>query len=78
MSLGKKQNHILPIPKTRIMRVFVGILLIIGGVFSFLPILGVWMIPLGLVFLAVDSKRFRRYKRHMEAVFIKIYKRFKP
>jgi len=29
-------------------------LLIVGGVFSFLPVLGVWMLPLGLMLLAVD------------------------
>ncbi len=32
----------------------VALLLIAGGVFSFLPILGVWMLPLGLLLLAVD------------------------
>lgn len=30
------------------------LLLIVGGVFSFLPILGIWMLPLGLLLLAVD------------------------
>jgi hypothetical protein len=32
----------------------VALLLIAGGFFSFLPILGVWMLPLGLLLLAVD------------------------
>jgi hypothetical protein len=32
----------------------VALLLIVGGVLSFLPILGVWMLPLGLLLLAVD------------------------
>ncbi len=30
------------------------LLLIAGGLFSFLPILGIWMLPLGLLLLAVD------------------------
>lgn len=30
------------------------ILLIIGGLLSFLPVLGIWMLPLGLLLLAVD------------------------
>lgn len=30
------------------------LLLIAGGVFSFLPVLGIWMLPLGLLLLAVD------------------------
>lgn len=32
----------------------VALLLIVGGVFSFLPVLGIWMLPLGLLLLAVD------------------------
>jgi len=35
-------------------RSFVGILLMIGGVFGFLPVLGFWMFPLGLAFIALD------------------------
>jgi hypothetical protein len=31
-----------------------GILLVLGGIFSFLPVLGIWMLPLGLLLLAVD------------------------
>ena len=31
------------------------ILLILGGLLSFLPILGIWMLPLGLMLLAPDS-----------------------
>lgn len=32
----------------------IALCLISGGVFSFLPVLGVWMLPLGLLLLAVD------------------------
>ncbi|MCP3395361.1 hypothetical protein NLM27_42305 [Bradyrhizobium sp. CCGB12] len=35
-------------------RLIAALLLIIGGIFSFLPILGVWMLPLGLLFIAQD------------------------
>ena len=31
-----------------------------GGVFSFLPVLGLWMLPLGLLVLAVDIPPLRR------------------
>jgi hypothetical protein len=41
-------------PSSRIVRIPLGILLILGGVFSFLPLLGVWMLPLGLFLLALD------------------------
>ena len=29
-------------------------LLVLGGIFSFLPVLGIWMLPLGLLLLALD------------------------
>ena len=36
----------------RFLRILLGVLLIIGGVLGFLPILGFWMLPLGVVVLA--------------------------
>lgn len=30
------------------------LILIVGGFLSFLPVLGIWMLPLGLLLLAVD------------------------
>jgi hypothetical protein len=41
-------------PSSFWMRLVVAILLVLGGVFSFLPILGLWMLPLGLLFIAQD------------------------
>ena len=36
------------------LRTLLGILLMIGGVLGFLPILGFWMFPLGMAFIALD------------------------
>ncbi len=41
-------------PYARLLRIPLGLLLILGGVFSILPILGLWMMPFGLLLLAVD------------------------
>jgi hypothetical protein len=41
-------------PGARWVRVPLGILLVLGGIFSFLPVLGIWMLPLGLLLLALD------------------------
>lgn len=41
-------------PGARWLRIPLAILLILGGVFSFLPVLGIWMLPLGLLLLALD------------------------
>jgi hypothetical protein len=41
-------------PSSRLLRIPLAILLVVGGVFSFLPILGLWMLPLGLLLIAQD------------------------
>ena len=41
-------------PSSRYARIPLAILLILGGVFSFLPVLGLWMLPLGLLLFAQD------------------------
>ena len=41
-------------PSSFVVRLVVAMLLILGGIFSFLPILGIWMLPLGLLFIAQD------------------------
>ncbi len=46
-------------PGARLIRVPLGILLVLGGVFSFLPVLGIWMLPLGLLLLALDVALLR-------------------
>ena len=47
-------------PSSRLVRIPVAILLIAGGIFSILPVLGLWMLPLGLVLLAEDIQVLRR------------------
>jgi hypothetical protein len=46
-------------PSSRWKRIPLGTALIAGGTLSFLPILGIWMIPLGLVALAQDVPALR-------------------
>ena len=41
-------------------RVIVAFLLLLGGLFSLLPILGFWMLPLGLLFIAQDVAILRK------------------
>jgi hypothetical protein len=36
-----------------------GGLLVLGGLFSFLPVLGIWMLPLGLLLLAFDIQALK-------------------
>jgi hypothetical protein len=41
-------------PSSRFVRIPLAILLIVGGIFGFLPVLGLWMLPLGLLLFAQD------------------------
>ena len=41
-------------PTSRWVRIPLAALLILGGIFSFLPVLGLWMLPLGLLLFAQD------------------------
>jgi hypothetical protein len=50
----------LRLPSARWIRLPVGVLLIAGGLFSVLPLLGIWMLPLGVVLLAEDIPLLRR------------------
>jgi hypothetical protein len=44
----------------RLPRVLLGMVLIIGGFLGFLPVLGFWMIPLGLAVIFLDVPLVRR------------------
>jgi hypothetical protein len=45
------------------LRTLLGLLLVIGGILGFLPILGFWMIPVGAVLMALDVPPLRRRLR---------------
>lgn len=51
------------LPASRLARMIIGVLLVIGGILGFLPILGFWMIPLGLMVLSIDIPSVRRWRR---------------
>ncbi len=55
----------LRVPSMRWIRIPAGVLLIIGGVFAILPILGLWMLPVGVLLLAQDLPFLRRPTRHV-------------
>ena len=45
------------------LRLILGVLLILGGLVGFLPVLGFWMIPLGIAVAALDVRLFIRWRR---------------
>ncbi len=55
----------IPMPRSRFGRMTLGIILVIGGCLGFLPILGFWMVPLGLLVLSIDLAFVRRRRRRI-------------
>ncbi len=51
---GGKALRWLRHPASRWVRIPAAVLLTFGGIFSFLPLLGAWMLPLGLLLIASD------------------------
>ena len=46
-------------PERWVVRATAACLFVLGGVFSILPVLGLWMLPLGLALLADDIPRLK-------------------
>jgi hypothetical protein len=51
------------LPRARAPRVALGLALVLMGSVGFLPVVGFWMVPLGLFVLAHDSPAVRRFNR---------------
>jgi hypothetical protein len=59
------------LPQNRFVRIGLGVaLVIVGGLFGWLPILGYWMVPLGLLVLASDSAPIRRFNRRVGVALV--------
>jgi hypothetical protein len=46
-------------------RIPAAIALMLGGVFAFLPILGLWMLPIGALLIGEDIPPVRRFTLHL-------------
>ncbi|MBI3899757.1 MAG: hypothetical protein HY308_15885 [Gammaproteobacteria bacterium] len=58
------------------LRQIVGVLLVACGLVGFLPVLGFWMIPLGLALLAVDFPAIRRLNQRLLGWWERVRRRF--
>ena len=53
----------LAMPRSRALRIAIGALLVFFGVLGFLPVLGFWMVPLGVLVLSYEFAVIRRFRR---------------
>lgn len=60
LTIGKWSMRL---PKSRIARMGLGFVLIGGGILGFLPVLGFWMVPVGVLVLSHDIASVRRFRR---------------
>jgi hypothetical protein len=60
ITIGSRQ---FTLPQSRALRILIGYLLVFFGFLGFLPILGFWMIPLGLWILSQEFGWLRRVRR---------------
>lgn len=58
-------------------RVGVGVAFVLGGLVGFLPILGFWMVPVGLLVLSVDMPPVRRFNRRATVWFLRKWAAFR-
>jgi purine-cytosine permease-like protein len=74
----RRQFHALKTTQHHYVRKTVGILLVVAGLFGFLPMIGYWMIPMGLALLAVDFPLARRLHRRLVVGWERLYRRLRP
>lgn len=60
LRVGSKEYQL---PRSKPLRIAVGVLLVILGFLGFLPVIGFWMIPLGIAVLSIDIPPIRRARR---------------
>jgi hypothetical protein len=57
------------LPASPVLRMVIGVILILAGLVGFLPVIGFWMIPLGLIVLSIDLPWARRGRRRLSVWF---------
>jgi hypothetical protein len=73
----RRAIHWMRKPQIRIVRLPLGILCIIGSFLWFLPVLGLWFLPLGLLLIAQDVPFLRRPVGRMTLYLLGRWKRFR-
>jgi hypothetical protein len=63
-------------PQSRWLRILIGVALIFFGILGFLPVLGFWMVPLGILVLSYEFAAVRRFRRRVSVWWERLRRRF--
>jgi hypothetical protein len=61
----------IPMPASRVGRIILGVVFIFFGILGFLPVVGFWMVPVGLLILSQDLAMVRRWRRRISVWYAK-------
>jgi hypothetical protein len=59
-------RYSIKLPASRALRIALGAALVVCGIVGFLPVLGFWMIPLGLFVLSIDIPIVGRWRNKLQ------------
>ena len=76
MAHVKFRGRTVRLPRSRPFRMGLGFAFVAMGLVGFLPVVGFWMVPVGLVILSVDSPLARRLRRRAEVWVLRRYNRW--
>ncbi|MGV8841328.1 MAG: hypothetical protein ACWA6X_13630 [Bauldia sp.] len=65
------------LPGSKPLRIALGVLFVLFGFVGFLPILGFWMVPVGLLILSADIPAVRRFNRRMTVKVTRWWRRIR-
>ena len=60
-------RYSMPVPQSKPLRITLGVALVLCGFIGFLPVLGFWMAPLGLLVLSIDIPIVGRWTKRAAA-----------
>ena len=78
MSHVRIRHWRVPLPRARWQRLGVGSFFVMGGTLSVLPILGLGMLPVGLLVLSYDLPLVRRWRRRGEVTLLRWWRYRRP
>ena len=73
----KEKFHYLKTHPNAWLRISVGVFLILGGILGALPVLGFWMLPLGLILLSVDFRWAKRIHLSLVVMWRRLRSRYR-